>query len=101
MNDLGNTGVVQATLDGQVTTGLTRPDYYNWPAELQADLPKYSPQVVVVMMGANDPQDFPGPPDTAYGTPSLERHSTPAGGRRSCQAPPATGPRSSGWACRP
>lgn len=68
VNDLGGTGVVQATLDGQVGTGLTRPDYYNWPAELQSDLPKYQPQVVVIMVGANDPQDFPGPPDVAYGT---------------------------------
>ena len=67
-NDLANTGVVTATLDGEVNTGLTRPAYYNWPAELQADLPKYNPQVVVVMVGANDPQDFPGPPDVPYGT---------------------------------
>lgn len=68
VNDLGNTGVVQATLDGQVGTGLTRPDYYNWPVELQSDLPKYTPQVVVVMVGANDPQDLPGPPDVPYGS---------------------------------
>ncbi len=68
VNDLGNTGVVQATLDGQVGTGLTRPDYYNWPAELAADLPKYDPQVVVIMVGANDPQDLPGPPDVPYGS---------------------------------
>jgi hypothetical protein len=67
-NDLANTGVVQATLDGEVGTGLTRPDYYNWPAELQSDLPKYNPQVVVVMVGANDAQDFPGPPDVPYGS---------------------------------
>jgi hypothetical protein len=66
--DLADTNVVLATLDAQVDTGLTRPDYYNWPAELQADLPKAQPQVVVVMMGANDPQDFPGPPDVPYGT---------------------------------
>lgn len=68
VNDLAGTGVVQATLDGQVGTGLTRPDYYNWPAELQSDLPRYHPQVVVIMVGANDPQDFPGPPDIPYGT---------------------------------
>ena len=70
VNDLANTGVGTATLDGKESTGLTRPDYYNWPAELQADLPKYDPQVVVIMVGANDPQDFPGPPDIPYGTPA-------------------------------
>ena len=68
VNDLANTGAVEATLDGQVGTGLTRPDYYNWPAELQTDLPKYNPQVVVIMVGANDPQDFPGPPDVPFGS---------------------------------
>ena len=68
-NDLANTGVVTATLDGHESTGLTRPDYFNWPAELQADLAKFDPQVVVIMIGANDPQDFPGPPDIPYTSP--------------------------------
>ncbi|MGP0031104.1 MAG: DUF459 domain-containing protein [Acidimicrobiales bacterium] len=68
-NDLANTGVVNATLDGHESTGLTRPDYFNWPAELQSDLQKLDPQVVVVMIGANDPQDFPGPPDIPYSSP--------------------------------
>lgn len=69
VNDLANTQVVSATLDGKEATGLTRPDYFNWPAELQGDLPKYQPQVVVIMIGANDAQDFPGPPDIAFGSP--------------------------------
>ena len=67
-NQLANTGVVTATLDGKESTGLTRPDYFNWPAELANDLPAARPQVVVAMMGANDPQDFPGPPDIPFGT---------------------------------
>jgi lysophospholipase L1-like esterase len=65
-NDLTNTGVVQATLDGRESTGLTRPDYFNWPVELQSDMTSIRPQVVVIMMGANDPQDFLGPPDIPY-----------------------------------
>lgn len=72
-NDLADTNVVQATLDATESTGLTRPDYYNWPAELQKDLNSIDPQVVVIMMGANDPQDFPGPPDVAYGTPQWDQ----------------------------
>jgi lysophospholipase L1-like esterase len=68
-NDLANTGVVQATLDARESTGLTRPDYFNWPAELQADLATARPQIVVIMMGANDPQDFPGPPDIPFTSP--------------------------------
>jgi len=65
-NDLTNTGVVQAILDGRESTGLTRPDYFNWPAELQSDIASIHPQVIVIMMGANDPQDFPGSPDIPF-----------------------------------
>ena len=67
--DLANTGVVSAALDGRVSTGLTRPDYFNWPAELTADLKAQNPQVVVVMIGANDAQDFLGPPDVPFTSP--------------------------------
>jgi len=66
--DLLATGVVQATLDGQVGTGLTRPDYYDWPTELGTDLSRDTPQLVIVMIGANDGQDFLGPPDVPYGS---------------------------------
>jgi uncharacterized protein len=67
--DLAATGVVSASLDARESTGLTRPDYFDWPAELQSDLEKVDPQVVVVMMGANDAQDFLGPPDVPYSSP--------------------------------
>ncbi len=65
-SDLAGTGIVNAALDGRVSTGLTRPDYFNWPAELAADIKSAQPQVVVVMIGANDAQDFLGPPDVPY-----------------------------------
>jgi hypothetical protein len=68
-SDLAGTGVVTAALDGKESTGLTRPDYFNWPAELASDLHTDNPQVVVIMMGANDAQDFLGPPDTPYTSP--------------------------------
>jgi hypothetical protein len=60
VNDLAATGVVTTTLDGRVDTGLSRPDYFNWPAELSVDLSNVQPQLVVVMMGANDPQSLVG-----------------------------------------
>jgi uncharacterized protein len=68
-SDLAGTGVVNAALDARESTGLTRPDYFNWPAELATDLKSDQPQVVVVMIGANDAQDFLGPPDTPYASP--------------------------------
>jgi hypothetical protein len=67
-NALASTGVITATLDGKESTGLTRPDYFNWPQELSSDLTAVNPQVVVVMMGANDPQAFLGPPVISYGS---------------------------------
>jgi hypothetical protein len=69
-SDLAGTGVVNAGLDGRESTGLTRPDYFNWPAELASDIKAENPQLVVVMIGANDAQDFLGPPDTPYASPA-------------------------------
>jgi hypothetical protein len=43
---------------GVESTGLSRSDYYNWPAALQSDLTHYHPRIVVVMLGANDAQAF-------------------------------------------
>jgi hypothetical protein len=68
--DLSATAVATATLDGRIDTGLSRPDYFNWPAELAVDLANDRPQLVIVMMGANDPQSLVGPAgSTAFGTP--------------------------------
>ncbi len=39
-------------------TGLSRPDYYNWPTHLQSELNQYHPEAVVVLLGANDAQSM-------------------------------------------
>ena len=71
VNDLAATDVVSAVLDGHIDTGLARPDYFDWQSELQADLARYQPQVVVVFIGANDPQNFiDGGTALTYGTPA-------------------------------
>jgi uncharacterized protein len=71
VNDLAATGAVSPTLDARIDTGLSRPDYFDWPAELGVDLANLRPQLVVVMMGANDPQDLvDGGITTSYGTPA-------------------------------
>ena len=72
-NRLASTGVVAATLDGKESTGLTRPDYFNWPAELSRAMAQVSPQVVVIMMGSNDPQAILGPPSVPYGTAEWDK----------------------------
>jgi len=39
-------------------SGLARPDFYNWPAHLQAELQEYHPQIVTILIGGNDAQNF-------------------------------------------
>lgn len=54
--------------EGKVSSGLANPRYYNWEKALQALVDKYDPNIVVVMMGANDAKyiklnEKPRPPD--------------------------------------
>jgi len=49
---------VRVVQEGVEDTGIARSDYYNWPATLEVELRRYHPQIVVVMMGANDAQSF-------------------------------------------
>jgi uncharacterized protein len=51
-----DTGVMDATLDYRISTGLTRPDYFNWPAHIAEEFPESDPEAVVIMFGANDAQ---------------------------------------------
>lgn len=56
---LSTTGVFTSTLDYQISTGLARPDYFNWPEHLvKSVLPKDSPSILVLMFGANDGQNM-------------------------------------------
>lgn len=71
VNDMSATGVVTPVLDGRLDTGLARPDYFDWPAELRVDLATDRPQLVVVMLGANDPQGLvDGGSTTSFGSPA-------------------------------
>ena len=66
-----STGVMTPTLDYRVSTGLARPDYFNWPEHLLKDVLPSDPQVMVIMFGANDGQGMTGTDGTVYkaGTP--------------------------------
>jgi len=57
---------------GQVSTGLARPDFYNWPARIQEFLADDDVDAVVFMTGSNDDQtlqDRLGNAVTRIGTP--------------------------------
>ena len=56
--EMQDTGVVTSKLFFKVSTGLTRPDFYDWPAKLKADVSFYHPDLVVVTFGGNDAQDL-------------------------------------------
>jgi hypothetical protein len=56
--DLEQTGLVDSTLEYKVSTGLTRPDFFDWPAKLQSDVARLNPDTVVVTFGGNDAQDM-------------------------------------------
>jgi hypothetical protein len=55
---LEETGVVTSELFYKVSSGLSRPDFFDWPAQLQKDVTSYRPDIVVVTFGGNDGQDL-------------------------------------------
>ncbi len=59
--------------EGKVSSGLANPKYYDWEKALRVFLEKYGPDIVVVMMGANDakyinPNEKPRPAGNANKT---------------------------------
>ena len=85
---LDDTGVAETTVDYKVSSGLARPDFFDWPAHLRPELPAVDPDIVVVTFGGNDaqglaagrrlvPQRRPGRRPRTSGCPS-----TPAGPAR-------------------
>jgi hypothetical protein len=45
---------------GKRSTGLARPDFYNWPKVLEENLIDFKPHIVVMWVGTNDPQNIYG-----------------------------------------
>ena len=53
---MDTTGMVDVTLDYKVSSGLARPDFFDWPARFAEELPKVNPGIVVITFGGNDGQ---------------------------------------------
>ena len=53
---LDGTQIVNTELNYKVSSGLARPDFFDWPAELRETLPEADPDIVVVTFGGNDAQ---------------------------------------------
>ena len=45
-------------LEGQVASGLTRPDVFNWFDEIRSKLRELKPNAIVLAFGANDTNDY-------------------------------------------
>ncbi|HSL09805.1 MAG TPA: DUF459 domain-containing protein [Actinomycetota bacterium] len=52
---------VDVTKQGTISTGLARPDYYNWPAAMKQIGDVFRPDIVIVMVGENDNQSLLDP----------------------------------------
>jgi hypothetical protein len=53
---LGDTDLVDTTLDYKVSSGLARPDYFDWNTRLRQQVPHVDPDIVVITFGGNDAQ---------------------------------------------
>lgn len=46
---------------GQISTGLARADYFNWPGEMRYIVERFRPDLTIVMLGENDNQSLLAP----------------------------------------
>ncbi len=68
---LDGTLVTTTELNYKVSSGLARPDFFNWPVELAVKLPEVDPDIVVVTYGGNDSQGLTVPELTSAGGPDF------------------------------
>jgi uncharacterized protein len=64
---MDDAGVVDSDIDYKVSSGLSRPDFFDWPEHVGTKLAQVDPDIVVVTFGGNDAQgmatvdgEFPG-----------------------------------------
>jgi hypothetical protein len=48
------TGIVQPVYDSRVSSGLSTPEFFDWPEHATAEMARLDPEIVVFIMGAND-----------------------------------------------
>ncbi len=65
-----STGVVAPTFDSHVSSGLSTPEFFDWPERAAAEMARVDPEVVVFIIGTND---WPVPSD-----PTLDATGAPA-----------------------
>lgn len=60
LNDIEHSRSIKSVggVDGQIATGLERPDVFNWFTTIRAELKKLKPSVVVLSFGGNDDKGY-------------------------------------------
>ena len=53
---MDDTGLVDSEIDYKVSSGLSRPDFFDWPAHATGKVEEIDPDIVVVTFGGNDAQ---------------------------------------------
>jgi hypothetical protein len=53
---MSQTGMATARLEYKTSSGLARPDFFDWPAFMRQIVPEANPDIVVVTFGGNDAQ---------------------------------------------
>ena len=53
---LDDTGMVTTELDYKVSSGLARPDFFDWPSHMREVVPRVNPDIVIATFGGNDGQ---------------------------------------------
>ena len=61
LNIASDSPLFETTLHYENATGLTRPDFYDWPAAFRQDMEAHRPEVAFVLFGGNDSQGIVGP----------------------------------------
>ena len=73
LNLASDSPLFETTLHYENATGLTRPDFYDWPAAFADDMAEHKPEVVFVLFGGNDSQGIIGADGGALSGPSDPR----------------------------
>jgi uncharacterized protein len=53
--------LVNVSRQGRISTGLARPDYFDWPVQMRKIEAAFQPDLIVVMIGENDNQTLQSP----------------------------------------
>jgi hypothetical protein len=53
--------LVRVSRQGRISTGLARPDYFNWPTAMRQIVQAFDPDLVIVLLGENDHQSIVTP----------------------------------------